>query len=177
MVSRRFDGWVSANVGVAAAAGPQDRGRPRPSNPLMRRRVPLALDERGYKADGTSRDRSLLPSDSAGTIGIQHKESPERLDTASRFIQVNIDALRRHTVRALAGLPGKDTGGLVIEPSRPGVIQTRVYDDGRPALAVTAARRADRGVKDLPDHGRTGFLFVLTSIDQAPVVQRAVMGS
>jgi hypothetical protein len=42
MVSRRFDGWVSANVDLAAAAGPLRRWRPRPSNPLMRRRVPLA---------------------------------------------------------------------------------------------------------------------------------------
>ena len=58
MVSRRFDGWVSANVGLAAAAGPQDRWRPHPSNPLLRGRVPLALHEREYKADGTSRDRS-----------------------------------------------------------------------------------------------------------------------
>jgi hypothetical protein len=68
MVSRRFDGWVSANVGLAAAAGPQDRWRPHPSNPPMRRRVPLALDEREYKADGTSRDRSPLPHDSAVTM-------------------------------------------------------------------------------------------------------------
>ena len=56
MVSRRFDGWVSANVDLAAAAGPLRRWRPHPSNPLMRRRVPLAFDEREYKADGTSRD-------------------------------------------------------------------------------------------------------------------------
>ena len=61
MVSRRFDGWVSANVDLAAAAGPLDRWRPRPSNPLMRRRVPLAFDEREYKADGTSRDPRPRP--------------------------------------------------------------------------------------------------------------------
>jgi hypothetical protein len=52
-VSRRFDAWVSASVGLAAAAGPLRRWRPHPSNPLVRRRVPLALDEREYKADGT----------------------------------------------------------------------------------------------------------------------------
>jgi len=75
MVSRRFDGWVSANVGVAAAAGPQDSWRPHPSNPPVRRRVPLALDEREYKADGTSRDRSPLPHASAVTMCTQHKET------------------------------------------------------------------------------------------------------
>jgi hypothetical protein len=74
MVSRRFDGWVSANVDLAAAAGPLDRWRPHPSNPLMRRRVPLALDEREYKADGTSRDRRPLPHHSAVTMCTQHKE-------------------------------------------------------------------------------------------------------
>jgi len=68
VVSLRFDGWVSANVDSAAAAGPQDRWRPRPSNSLMRRRVPLAFDEREYKADGTSRDRSPLPHDSTVTM-------------------------------------------------------------------------------------------------------------
>ena len=57
VVSRRFDGWVGASVGFAAASGPLRRWRPHPSNPLLRRRAPLALDERGYKADGTSRDQ------------------------------------------------------------------------------------------------------------------------
>ena len=61
MVSRRFDGWVSSNVGLAVAAGPLRRWRPHPSNPLMRRRVPLALNERGYKVDRTSPDQSPLP--------------------------------------------------------------------------------------------------------------------
>jgi hypothetical protein len=72
VVSRRFDGWVSANVDVAAAAGPLRRWRPHPSNPLMRRRVPLALDEREYKADGTSRDQSPLP------VGREHTEPRHR---------------------------------------------------------------------------------------------------
>src|SRR6266498_2548732 len=39
LVSRRFDGWVSANVDLAAVAGPLRRWRPHPSNPLMRRRA------------------------------------------------------------------------------------------------------------------------------------------
>ena len=34
LVSRRFDGWVSANVDLAAVAGPLRRWRPHPSNPL-----------------------------------------------------------------------------------------------------------------------------------------------
>ena len=41
----------------------------------MRRRVPLARDEREYKADGTSRDRSPLPHDSAVTMCTQYKET------------------------------------------------------------------------------------------------------
>ena len=57
-VSRRFVGWVSAKCCLAAVAGPLDRWRPHPSNPLLRRRASLALDEREYKADRTSRDRS-----------------------------------------------------------------------------------------------------------------------
>ena len=56
MVSRRFDGWVSANVALAAVAGPLRRWRAHPSNPLMRGRVLLAFDEREYKADRTPRD-------------------------------------------------------------------------------------------------------------------------
>ena len=56
MVSRRFDGWVSANVALAAVARPRRRWRPHPATPLMRRGVLLAFDEREYKADGTSRD-------------------------------------------------------------------------------------------------------------------------
>ena len=38
-VSRRFDGWVSANVALAAVAGPLRRCRPHPSNPLLRPRA------------------------------------------------------------------------------------------------------------------------------------------
>ena len=46
-VSRRFDGCVSANVALAAVAGPPRRWRPHPSNPLVRRRAQsLAPDER-----------------------------------------------------------------------------------------------------------------------------------
>jgi hypothetical protein len=90
MVSRRFDGWVTANVGVAAAAGPQNRWRPHSSNLPMRRRVPLARDERGYKADGTSRDRSPLPHAAAVTMCTQPQRATRRLYTASRFIQANL---------------------------------------------------------------------------------------
>ena len=57
LISRRFDGWVSAKCCLVAVVGPPRRWRPHPSNPLMRRRVPLAPHEREYKADGTSRDR------------------------------------------------------------------------------------------------------------------------
>ena len=39
MISRRFDGWVSANVDLAAVAGPLRRWRPHPSNPPLRRRA------------------------------------------------------------------------------------------------------------------------------------------
>jgi transposase len=46
LVSRRFDGWVSAYVDVAAVRAPVHRWRPHPSTPLMRRRAPLAPDER-----------------------------------------------------------------------------------------------------------------------------------
>jgi len=42
LVSRRFDGWVSANVALAAVAGPPRRWRPHPSNPLLRRRAQWA---------------------------------------------------------------------------------------------------------------------------------------
>src|SRR4029434_8283264 len=57
LISRRFDGWVSAKCCLAAVAGPLRRWRPHPSNPLVRRRASLAIDEREYKADRTSRDR------------------------------------------------------------------------------------------------------------------------
>jgi hypothetical protein len=46
LVSRRFDGWVSAYVDLAAVRAPLHRWRPHPSTPLMRRRAPLALDDR-----------------------------------------------------------------------------------------------------------------------------------
>ena len=46
LVSRRFDGWVSAYVDLAAVRAPLHRWRPHPSTPLMRRRVLLAPDER-----------------------------------------------------------------------------------------------------------------------------------
>ena len=96
MVSRRFDGWVSANVALAAAAGPLRRWRPHPSNPLMRRRVPLAFDEREYKVDGTSRDPRPSLTQSKCTRDRTHgEEDISRLDTASRFIQGNMNDLRR----------------------------------------------------------------------------------
>ena len=60
LLSRRFDGWVSAKCCLAAVAGPPRRWRPHPSNPFMRRRASLAMDEREYKADGTSRDRPTV---------------------------------------------------------------------------------------------------------------------
>src|SRR6266496_4591954 len=37
--SSDLDGWVSANVDLAAVAGPLRRWRPHPSNPLLRRRA------------------------------------------------------------------------------------------------------------------------------------------
>jgi hypothetical protein len=51
LVSRRFDGWVSAYVDVAAVRAPWRRWHPHPSTPLMRRRAPLAPDEREEKDD------------------------------------------------------------------------------------------------------------------------------
>jgi hypothetical protein len=46
LVSRGFDGWVSAYVDLAAVREPLRRWHPHPSTPLMRRRAPLAPDER-----------------------------------------------------------------------------------------------------------------------------------
>jgi hypothetical protein len=86
LISRRFDGWVSAKCCVVAVAGPLDRWRPHPSNPLKRRRVPLALDEREYKADRTTRDRphSHQPAVN-GTDLTSRGGIAWRLDTASRL--------------------------------------------------------------------------------------------
>ena len=42
---------MSAKCYLAAVAEPLRRWLPHPSNPLMRRRATLALDEREYKAE------------------------------------------------------------------------------------------------------------------------------
>ena len=101
-----LDGWVSANVAVAAAARPLDRWRHHPSNPLMRRRVPLPLmsanarltEPRETGVHSTPR----LNSDDVN----QPKEQHDRpLDTASRFIQAYINALRRRSPHPWARSP------------------------------------------------------------------------
>ena len=59
MVSRRFDGWVSAHVALAAVAGPLRRLRP-PFESLMRRRVLLAFDERECARKAADADVAAL---------------------------------------------------------------------------------------------------------------------
>ena len=87
-ISRRFDGWVSAKCCLAAVAEPPRRWRPHPSNPLMRRRVSssLALDEREYKADGTSRDRPHC-----------HRPAVNGTDLSKRELEVLKEIAMGHT--------------------------------------------------------------------------------
>src|SRR5215468_4934972 len=93
------------NVHSNLRIGPtgQDRWRPRPSNPPYAPARARRLDERGYKADGTSRDQSPLPSDSAVTIGIQHKERRARLDTASALYKPTLAPSSGAAARAPPG--------------------------------------------------------------------------
>ena len=111
LISRRFDGWVSAKCCLAAVAGPPRRWRPHPSNPLCAGGLTgLALDEREYKADRTSRDRPHCHRPAVNETDLKSGGIESRVDTASRFIEGNINALR-----ALAPLPRAP----VPRPSRP----------------------------------------------------------
>ncbi len=82
---------MSAKCCLAAVAGPPRRWRPHPSNSLMRRRVPFALDEREYKADGTSRDRPpLSPASRVRNRSQIQREGPSGdLTRPAGFIQGN----------------------------------------------------------------------------------------
>jgi transposase len=60
-LARRLAGILYALLRDGTVYTPRHPRPFRTPNPLMRRRGPLALDERGYKVDGTSRDQSPLP--------------------------------------------------------------------------------------------------------------------
>jgi len=59
LISRRFDGWVSAKLLLGRCPqGRREDGAPTPRIPSCAGGLTeLALDEREYKADRTSRDR------------------------------------------------------------------------------------------------------------------------
>src|SRR6266545_5196835 len=95
LISRRFDGWVSAKCCLAAVAGPPHRWRPHPSNPLMRRRASLAMDEREYKADGTSRDRPHCHWRAMNETTFKFGARNRVATRPAGFIQGNISTLRQ----------------------------------------------------------------------------------